>query len=205
MRAARHRRFGQRRNRIGRPPGTGPANVPQTVYFPFHSIVLHTVHPRPEERSMTMSPDFEPRRSAQPGPLRLRRRSTLIASFKFDRRALCTRRSRNASAFAARRRSPARFELRASCERFRTPATNTKMVDKLKTRVATGTVLSASARLRHAAAVARPGVRTLVRYGFRGRAPDHLPRNHLLIRARGNLSAWIGARGRRIPTGSSTH
>ena len=203
MRGARHRRFHQRRNRIDRLPGTGPANVRQTVYFPLRAIDLYTVHARSEERSTTMSPDFEPRRFARSVPLRLQCRETLIAPFKFDRRAVCTRRSRMASAFAARRRSPARFELRASCADIRTPGMSPKRVDKLKTRVATETVLSEFAGSRHAAAVARPGVRTLVRYGFGGTGTVCLSDNHRRIRARGNLAAWIGVRGRRIPTGSN--
>ena len=151
---------------------------------------------------MTMSPDFEPRRSAELAPIRLHCRSTRIASFKFDRRALCTRRSRMSSAFAARRRSPTRFELRASCEGIRTPGMSPKRVDKLKTRVATETVLSAFARSLHAAANARPGVRTLARYRFSETGPVYLSHNDLLNCTRVHLAAWIGARGRRIPTAS---
>ena len=209
MHAARHRRFHRRRNRIGRLPGTGSADVLQTVHWPFGPIALHTVHAHSEEFPMTMSFHFELQRFAQSAPATSRfastgsSRSAPMATFELSRRLSSTRRARMASVSAARRRLPARFELRASRERFRTPAMNTKTVDKLTTRVATETVLSEFARFRLVAAVARPGVRTLVRYGLRGRGLVHLPHNHLLIRARGNLAAWIGARGRRIPTGSN--
>ena len=165
----------------------------------FYTPTTH-VH---EECSMTMSLDFEPQRLAQSAPVRLQIHSTPIELIKFGRRALRTMWSRMASAFAARRQSPARFELRASCVRFRTPAMDSKMADKLKTQVATETDLSELDRSRHAATVARPGVRTLVRYWFRGTGPVYPSDNHLLICARGNLAAWIGARGRRVPTGSN--
>ena len=80
---------------------------------------------------------------------------------------------------------------------------NTKSVDELKTRVATETVLSEFARSHHAATVALPGVRTLVRHWFRGTGPVYLSHNHLLIYAKGNLAPWIGARERQIATGSN--
>ena len=79
---------------------------------------------------------------------------------------------------------------------------NTKMVNRLKTRVATETLLSDFAGPRHAAAVAQPGMRTPVRCWFGATGPVGLPHNHLLVCATGNLAARIGARARRIPTRS---